>query len=119
MANTHIKRVDIRGGTSATGSDSIGGAEKFTRIKTGPGQRNPVPMVFRWKQEYLTKFSISGVKSYTLKKTPTTLDSISIFINGILQRIDIDFNIEDKLITFTPPPSQGSNIIAFYNASNK
>ncbi len=58
--------------------------------------------------------SINGTnKVFTLSNTPVT-GTVRLYLNGVLQEPNQDYNIAGKIITFIKAPRTNSNILAHY-----
>ncbi len=88
----------------------------FSELDAGPGNQNLKHPVFNWKQEIVVSMTDGTKKSYDLRFTPIYPATLSVYINGLLQRQGIDYTLNDKTITFNQIIPIGFNIIAKYNA---
>ncbi len=117
ITKTYISSTASKKGTSTgTSGDS---ALDYRPIKSANFKPNRKPMVFNWKQELVCSSSDGNEQSYDLQYTPISDESVSIYINGLLQRQNIDYTVSGKTITFSEVLPAGFNIVAKYNANNK
>lgn len=52
---------------------------------------------------------------YTLAFTPDDASSVSVFLNGILQRLTTDYTLAASTITFVTAPAVGQDLRVTYN----
>jgi hypothetical protein len=71
--------------------------------------------VLPWKLEIVDNNTTGTTDTYTLSNKPSNPLSISVFINGILQRLTVDFTIDDKTIIFSSIVPPGRSIQVFYS----
>lgn len=72
---------------------------------------------YSFKQEILTS-SASGTEStYYLSNTPTSNETVIVYINGIMQLQGIDYNVSGKQIAFSFNVYAGANAVATYNSA--
>jgi hypothetical protein len=87
------------------------------RITSISGQTqgvSPDDIRVQLRQEVLTDSSDGVTVDYTLIKEPIKPNYVMLFINGLLQKLGRDFNINVQHITLSEAPPAGSNIIAHY-----
>ena len=59
--------------------------------------------------------TINGVNvTFTLLRAPNPLQSLELFLNGVLQTQGIDYTLSTNTITFTVAPASGGALIAWY-----
>jgi hypothetical protein len=112
MSNSTIKTVYIKG----TGRSAVDVATSTTTSISGPGVAALRSPVFNWVQEVVCGFTTGELDTYTLKYKPSYPDTLSVFINGLLQRPITDYTLDEKKIIFTGIIPSGFNIMAKYNA---
>lgn len=67
-----------------------------------------------YKQEVPTG-TIDGVNTdFTLSILPHSEDATFVYINGVIQRLGVDFTISTQTITFTNPPIIGQSVYVVY-----
>ena len=66
-----------------------------------------------WANELVCASATGTDTTYTLSHNPGTL--LLVFINGILQRENIDYTVIGNNLTFTSVIGHGKNIMAVYN----
>ena len=110
-----IRRVTITGSGRGNSDPNLGGA-RIRSLNTNNGTTAPKHAVFNWKQEIVSESTTGTDDTYELLKVPTYDATVTIYVNGILQRQGVDYSIEDNVITFSEVLPAGYNIIAKYNA---
>jgi len=110
-----IRRVTITGSGRGNSDSNLGGARTRT-LNTNTGTPAPRHAVFNWKQEMVSESTTGTSDTYELLKVPTYDATVTIYINGILQRQGVDYTLEDNVIRFSEVIPSGYNIIAKYNA---
>jgi len=82
-------------------------------IGNGPGQAVPRTL---WTTESVCTTATGTDSIYLLKHTPSAPNNqLMVYINGLLQRKGIDYNVADKQLIFTSVVGTGYNISAFYS----
>jgi hypothetical protein len=116
MAGNDISTVYIKGtGRRRAGIGSDGA--RFSRLDGGdPGVVAPKHAVFNWKQELVVANTDGTKQSYDLVYTPIYGATLSVYINGLLQRQGVDYTLDGKTFTFNMIIPAGFNIVAKYNA---
>ena len=112
-----LRKVTITGGGGRGSNDSgVSGGARLSTINTSSGSQGPRHAVFNWKQELLSESTDGATKVYELSKTPTYSLTVSIYLNGVLQRQGTDYTVDGKVITFSEIVPAEYNILAKYNA---
>ena len=115
MASTivtrYIKQTGRRRGPT-TGIDRTGN----NTLGSTAGVQNVKHPVFNWKQELVVAVTDGLESSYELRFKPIYDDTLSVYINGLLQRQGVDYTINEKIIQFNAVVPAGFNIVAKYNA---
>lgn len=103
---------------SQTGRKSgpIHPSNKNNQMEPGPGRPHLKHATFNWKQEIVIDVTDGTQKSYELRYKPIYQNTLSVYINGILQRQNEDYVLDGKVITFNDIIPSGFNIVAKYNA---
>ena len=91
---------------------SVGGTSKFTKISF-----NPVTITRTyWTTEDVCDNATGTDIQYTLLHTPNTpANTLLVYVNGVLQRMGVDFTINGNILIFSSVVETGRNIIAFYS----
>ena len=66
-----------------------------------------------WRQEYFDGW-LTDINWIRLRAIPQSIESLTIHINGITQRHNVDYTVDGRVITFDGLISTGNNIIADY-----
>jgi len=111
-----IKRITITGGGSRKGSSPAAGGARISTINTHNGTQSPRHAVFKWRQEMLATSTDGLTDTYELEYKPIYNLTVTIYLNGVLQRQNVDYTVNGKTIVFSEIIPAGYNIIAKYNA---
>jgi len=115
---TSIRRITVTKTVSIDRPNTAGAS--IRSLDSSPGSTPPRNSYIPY--EDLIDNNTSGTENiYSFTKTPTTTRSITVYINGILQRKDVDYTIDlvhNRLI-FTENVIAESNIVAIYDISPK
>ncbi len=111
IVTRHISQTGRRRGPT-TGVDRTGN----NSLNSSPGIQSVKHPVFNWKQELVVSVTDGTKSSYELRFKPVYADTLSVYINGLLQRQGVDYTIKEKVIQFIAVVPAGFNIVAKYNA---
>ena len=109
--HTSIKSIYITGSPARSHGDNV--IPSVTTLDTNPG--TPAIKRAQWFQELLDNNAPGDLSVYTLSHTPSSpLATLMLYINGILQRVNIDYTVNHRTITFSLNVFAGANINAIY-----
>ena len=111
-----IRRITIPGGGSRKGDSPAAGGARITRINTHNGTQNLKHATFNWRQELVDGDTDGLTSRYTLQAKPIYPMIVTVYLNGVLQRQGIDYNVVGQDIVFTEIIPAGYNIVVKYNA---
>jgi hypothetical protein len=87
-----------------------------TKVISGPGLPSVRRAECNWKQEIICEETDGTLASYALLHIPLYGSSLSVYINGLLQRYETDYTFSENIITFNSIIPYGFNIVASYIA---
>lgn len=86
--------------------------------KTVSGSSNTLsnlPVATQIQREVPSGTINGSTTAFTLAFTPVTTNSVSVYLDGVLQIVTTDYSISTATITFTTAPALGQSLIAVYS----
>jgi len=111
-----IRRITITGGGSRKGDSPAAGGARITRINTHNGTQHLKHAVFNWRQEMVDSNTDGLTSRYTLQAKPIYSLIVTVYLNGVLQRQNVDYSVDGQDIVFSEIIPEGYNIVVQYNA---